>query len=271
VIGFYLSADNTLIPHQDPLIGSQTIRNGLAPGQRLTLWSTVYVPPEFASGHQYLGAVADLTKRVPETIESNNTMTAAIRKRATATVNDSCSIQQAFDFKRDVQSCVGLVTGLTIGAITLPSDLRAIPSPLDPTTPLAAVGVISNVMVGTKTGSPIYLTFVISEPNQRTITNMLNSGMTNTQVSIAMTIYSYDPAAKTYYPSLYMLNTSLRGLIDTDGSQLVLSVDPQPYSAVTQPTVYMTHLGVTPVGCQRIGMASSPNSPYTLPWGCPAP
>ena len=269
--GLYLSASPRLAPHLDNLLGGQPVAAGLAPGRSVTQWSTVYVPPGLSMGAAHLGAVADLTKRVHEANETNNKIIALTLGNTHATLHYPCSLEQAFHFKRDRQNTVGYVISLTIGTTPLLADLR-LTNPLDPGgEPLAAVGAIAELALSNPKTDPLYLDFAISEANQKHLQQLIHTQLSNTQVTIAITVDAYDPVAKAYYPAVYMLRTDLHGLIAKAGGEYILSVDSQPLPSVIAPLVFTTHLGLTPAGCQPIGMAAAVHAQYNVPWGCPGP
>lgn len=76
-IGIYLSTDAIITP-ADVLIGTVTVPS-LAAGASLTSDTNVSIPSNLLPGTYYLGALADYTNAQSEAIETNNSLTGAIK------------------------------------------------------------------------------------------------------------------------------------------------------------------------------------------------
>lgn len=77
--GFYLSTDTTIT--SDDLLLSRICLNSLAGGTTLRWWHDVLIPSDVPRGFYYLGVMADYTKILDETDETNNTFVAGNKVR----------------------------------------------------------------------------------------------------------------------------------------------------------------------------------------------
>jgi hypothetical protein len=185
--------------------------------------------------------------------------------------NYPCSIEQTMNFKRDVQAYCGIVSALTIGTTALTADLKNIvdPTNVTSTSGLTAVGVLSGIHFDGGQTSNLDFEFAVSTANQVSIQNMLDQGLSNTQIKINFTCYYYDPVKAVYYQCYWSNNAEMTGVIAKEGDELAISVDVQPYHGIKQPLLYLVRLSVSPNPGQNqsIHIANSSTAKNVIAWG----
>lgn len=188
-----------------------------------------------------------------------------------AAKNYPCSIEQMMNFKRDVQAYCGVINSLTIGTTALTADLKNVvnPTEVSSTSGLTVVGIISDCFFEGGQTQPLNFGFCLSNANQVTLTGMLDTGLSNTDVQISFTIYYYDPVNKVYYTCFWSNNAALTGVIAKSGQELALAVDVTPYPGIDQPLIYPTRLAVapTPGSNQSIHIQQSNTAKSVISWG----
>ena len=186
-----------------------------------------------------------------------------------------CSVEQAMNFKRDVQAYIGVINYLSIGTTVLQADLRNLVNPTNVSSSqgLTAVGVISNLFFAGGPTQPLNFSFVVSNANQVALQEMIDSGIATTDMRIGFTIYYYDPAARVYYTAFWTQNGTLTGDIAKFGQRLGLNVDVTPYPGIDQPLLYPVQLSVapTPGVVQSIYLQQSSTLKASITWGVAPP
>ena len=187
-----------------------------------------------------------------------------------------CSVEQAVNFKRNVQAYVGVINYLAIGTTVLQADIRNLVNPTDVSSPqgLTAVGVLSNLFYDGGATQPLTFSFVVSNSNLVTLQGMIDPGILNISIQIGFTIYYYDPAARVYYTAFWTQNGTLTGEIAKIGQQdLGLGVDVTPYPGIDQPLLYPVQLSVapTPGVAQSIYVQQSNTAKASITWGVAPP
>lgn len=175
------------------------------------------------------------------------------------------SAQQGFDHQKDPQASFGYVTSLTVGTTQLTPDLTVTDGNLDRSN---VVGVLTGVAVSTAAGTPLEFQAQISAENQRVVSLLAHEPLSNTEVTVSLVTYSYDPGAGTYYRSLYS-PTALRGQVATTkpGGPKVLQVSGEPSGEVTSPVNFAMTLGMVPNGPQTLMVADSASGATPRQWG----
>lgn len=182
-----------------------------------------------------------------------------------------CSIEQTMNFKRDVQVFCGTINALKIGTTDLAADLKNIvdPTNVTSTSGVTAVGILSGIYFDGGQTSNLDFEFAVSNANQVTIQNMLDQGLSNTQIQINFTCYFYDPVKAVYYQCFWSNNAALTGVIAKEGENLALGVDVQNYPGIVQPLLYLVRLSVSPNPGQNqsIHIANSSTAKSVISWG----
>lgn len=177
------------------------------------------------------------------------------------------SIYQGFNFKKDKQDRVGLVTSLTIGGEALAVDLTTAKDPTNPTAALASVVILDSFQWGTGVTDSLYFSGRVSRANKVKLSAMLLGSFTNTEAKVNFSIFEYDPLAKKYFKSCYP-NAECEGLLEKSGDELNLHVDEDPASEVQSPINFGFTIGIKPQEKeQSINIAVKDQAPVTKSWG----
>ncbi len=177
-----------------------------------------------------------------------------------------CSIRQGFNFEKDAQVLVGHVVSLTIGTVVLTAD-TTLTVPTDYKT-AAVVGVISSWNWQGGYADPLQITCNISNENQKQVSIMKHTNLSNTDVVINFNIYAFDQNAKVYYLCCTTNSTALNGLVFKQGGALSLDIDPHNDPVVASPLNYQMYIGVMPQEtAQVINLAVSNTDKFVKTWG----
>jgi hypothetical protein len=201
-----------------------------------------------------------------------------------ATFERSCSVEQCFNFKKDVQSPIGVINTLIIGATTFTPDLTV----TDPSltvdaaggaeakqTPgaMTIVGALETIKWELGDVEPIELGGVVSVKSKQMINALLFTTMVNINLTIGFTVYDYDELMKKYFVAFSTGNfttstTGVQGLVKKDGNNLNLTIDHTPFDGVQSPKLYKFTLSVVPAPMQQLlYLAASDRDKVTKTWG----
>jgi hypothetical protein len=187
-----------------------------------------------------------------------------------ASNNYYCSLEQAYNFKKDEQQTVGHLVSLTIGSSAFTAD-HTLTNPVG----YAAVTVAGTIASWSWDGgyaNPIYLDCNISTTNQTATSVLTQTNLSNTVVVLAFNIYQFDPVNKVYYLACTTTSTPLNGFIFKQGGALSLAMDVQNDPTVPSPLNYRMSIGVMPQPSQQIiNFAVSNSQKFSKQWGITVP
>lgn len=165
-----------------------------------------------------------------------------------AAKNYPCDPVQSMNFKRDKQTYCGVVNSLVVSTATLSADLQGVTNPTDvsDTAGLTVTGIVTDLYWEGGQTQPLHFNLLVSNTNQVTLTSLLDTGLSNTDIVIGFTIYYYDPVFKGYYTCCWTNGATLTGLIAKQGDDLALGVDVTPFHGIDQPLLYPVRLSVSP-------------------------
>jgi hypothetical protein len=169
--------------------------------------------------------------------------------RGAAIEFDSLSLEQGFNYQKDVQKPIGFITSLKIAGMTvpvLPADL----SLKDAAGPVKAVGVLESVTWAGGQGDAIQLKAAVSTKNKQTLEAALHQSMSNTAVEVQFALYNYDPIKKQWYTAFQSgangTNAVVKGLIQKENKDLKLTIGKEPQAAVKSPQNWEMVLAIMP-------------------------
>ena len=214
------------------------------------------------------GALDDYTptlKNIPKTFGSASLFIDSVQ-------SFPCLIDGLLYPQPDRIAFLGVVNSLTVNATTLSPDLMNLWNPTNLAFSLNGVGVINSLYFEGGVTSPLIFSFGVSQSNSVTLNQMINAGLSNTNVKIGFTIYYYDVANKAWYPAISSVTsqtTELQGRIIETASGLGLSLDPLPYPQIITPPIFPTNLAIEPLSTtpQLIAVQQSLTAKSTLYWG----
>lgn len=179
----------------------------------------------------------------------------------------SCDVYQGFNFKKDKSTTVGFITALKVNDSEITADITA-KDPLNATTDLPVVAVLSDVSFGTGTTDAIYFSGQISAVNRQNLALMVYNDLTKVEVLFKYNIYEYDPVAKKYFKCFHCADTEMKGLLEKSGSDLTLQVSDDPSTEVQSPLNYSFHIGIKPQPTeQAVTIATADQKNVVKKWG----
>ncbi|MEY3787439.1 MAG: hypothetical protein RLZ75_1646 [Pseudomonadota bacterium] len=178
-----------------------------------------------------------------------------------------CSIRQGFNFERDAQVLVGHLVSITIGGTALTADIT-LTLPTDLTNATAVVGVISDISWQGGYADPIDINFNVSTENQKVISILKHSTLSDTTVVYQFNIYKFDQVAKVYYLCFTSNETDMNGLIMKRDGELMIDIAEDNDPIVQSPLNYNAHLGIMPQEtAQVLNFAVSNTDKFVKTWG----
>ncbi len=157
----------------------------------------------------------------------------------------SCSVTQGFNFQKDSQSKVGHLVSLKIGDTTLVSDL-SVTNPEDNTQKIKVFGVLSAISWNGGYGDELYFNCNVSTDNKNTLSTMVHTTLSNTDIEYEFVVYDYDQQKKMYYKCFHSGDAKLKGLISKSGDALNMAMSSEAAYEVQSPMNYDFSLGVAP-------------------------
>lgn len=184
-------------------------------------------------------------------------------------INFACSAYQGFYFQTDHQENVGHVTYMKISSSTVLNNDLTVVNPISYPQTVPVVGVMKSIEWAGGVADPIYMSFLVSTTNKQTVAMLILSSLQNTEVEFDFNVYKYDPLAKTYFKTFYPVNNAhLLGLIESNGSDLNISITDDPDYEIDPPTVYLMTIGIMPQDIsQQLLVGSSSTQSVVKPWG----
>jgi hypothetical protein len=180
-----------------------------------------------------------------------------------------CSVNQGFNFEEDQQDFVGHINNISIGGSDLESDL-SVTDPEDVGNKVKVFGVVSNISWRGGYADPILFNSYVSTENKNTIATLLHSDLSNTEVKLEFTVYSFDPNEKKYYKAFHSDGARLAGLVNKSRVyELDMYIDMDQSTEVMSPRNYLFVIGIIPedYDSQEIHLAVSPSDKFVKQWG----
>ncbi len=182
-----------------------------------------------------------------------------------AKLSKVCSIDQAFNFKQDMQSPIGHMEYLKIGAKEFFTDLELI-NPLNNKSE-KIVGPVANIHWDGGKANPLRVSFNISTKNKQQASELIFSELSNISVEFRFVIYDYDPVKKAYYPCFHV-EDNLKGIINKHYDELAININDSASIEVTSPKNYTLDIEIAPQPEQQIlAMAFSQTAKMAKEWG----
>lgn len=183
----------------------------------------------------------------------------------------NCSVEQGFNFKKDVQELVGHITSMTIGDTELSADIGG----TDPTDisgdKVSVVGVMSSAYWQGGYAHGINLQAKVSNTNQTSLAGLTLNTLDSTEVKFQFNVYKYDNSAKTYYLCFHANETDLNGLVETSGGDLVMTIDTDPSMEVRNPLNFHFDISIMPADEEQdIHVAVSDTDKFVKNGVCPS-
>lgn len=181
-----------------------------------------------------------------------------------------CDVSQGFHHKQETQTTVGFITKLTIGGDDLTADIL-VKNPLRPADDLQVVAVVSDLLWELEVTDAVYVTGRLLVRNRQTIMARLIGDITNSEIRFQLTVYEFDPVSKAYFKCFHVSDTDMLGALETNGSDLNLSLSDEPSREVPSPLNYTFYIGIKPQPtAQTITLAISPTKEFVKSWGLEA-
>lgn len=181
--------------------------------------------------------------------------------------NLSCSVDQGYNFRKDVSVPVGYLTALKIGTQQFAADTSC-KDPLQPGNALAVVAVLSAVSWGVGVTDTVYFAGQLSASHRQDVQMLAYLSLTNVEVEFKFQIFNYDPVAKLYYKCLYHGEDPMKGLLEKNGDDLNISVADDPSTEVQSPINYAFQIGIKPQPtAQTITVATANQKNVVKNWG----
>lgn len=183
-----------------------------------------------------------------------------------ASISKQCSIENTFNFKRDVQLPIGHITALKIGSKTFSADLE-VKKPTDEAAE-KIVGAISDFYWEGGFAESLDFVFDVSVTNKTDILSLLHTDMKSILVEITFTLYDYDPEEKAFFTCVHSNSTALKGLIKTEGDSRLFECTGDQDMVINQPQVYPVMLHIVPEDTQQdVHVAVATSKKFVKPWG----
>lgn len=185
-----------------------------------------------------------------------------------AEVQKSCSVFNAFNFKKELQDRVGHITQLKIGDKKLKADFtKGIKDP-EGDKEVDAVGILSDYYWNGGHVEPMHFTFMVSVANKTEVADLLHTKLKSIAAEVAFNIFEYDPEKKQFFKCVHTSDKALKANIQVEGGERQLYLDDEANPEVQQPLNYQVTLTIVPEDEQQdIQLALSATKKFTLPWG----
>ena len=181
--------------------------------------------------------------------------------------NASLSIDQGFNFRKDVSTPVGFVKALSINGKALAADI-VVKDPMNPTTDVSVVAVLSDTSWGVGATDAFFFSGQVSAPNRQDMQLMTYLDLTNVETLFKFDVYGYDPVAKKYFKAFHASDAECKGILEKNGQDLNLGCADMPSSEVQSPINYSFHIGIKPQPQQQnITLATADQKNVVKFWG----
>ena len=181
----------------------------------------------------------------------------------------SCDANQGFNFTQDVQTVVGHLNSIKIGALEF-AETFGVADPLDPSATVKVAGVMRSISWGGEKTSGIEITAQISNDNRKDLQTVLMTGLKDTAVEFVFTVYEYDlgKGDQQYFKCFHANDTALLGSIMKSGSDLMVYISDEPDYEVQQPLNYTMTITIVPEAQEMdLHYAMSMENKLVCRWG----
>ncbi len=179
----------------------------------------------------------------------------------------SLSIDQGFNFRKDVNTPVGFIKALKVNGKDLAADI-VVKDPMNPTTDVNVVAVLSDTSWGVGATDAFYFSGQVSAPNRQDLQLMTYLDLTNVEALFKFDVYGYDPVAKKYFKAFHASDAQCKGILEKNGEDLNLGCADMPSTEVQSPINYSFHIGVKPAPEQQnITLATADQKNVVKFWG----
>jgi len=179
----------------------------------------------------------------------------------------SLSVDQGFNFRKDVSTPVGFIKTLSVNGKAMAADFE-VKDPMNPTTAMKVVAVLSDTSWAVGATDAFYFSGQVSAPNRQDMQLMTYLDLTNVETLFKFDVYGYDPVAKKYFKAFHAGDVELKGILEKNGQDLNLSCSDMPSSEVQSPINYSFHIGVKPQPTeQNITLATADQKNVVKFWG----
>jgi len=179
----------------------------------------------------------------------------------------SLSVDQGFNFRKDVSTPVGFIKTLSVNGKAMAADFE-VKDPMNPTTAMKVVAVLSDTSWAVGATDAFYFSGQVSAPNRQDLQLMTYLDLTNVETLFKFDVYGYDPVAKKYFKAFHAGDVELKGILEKNGQDLNLSCSDMPSSEVQSPINYSFHIGVKPQPTeQNITLATADQKNVVKFWG----
>lgn len=178
-----------------------------------------------------------------------------------------CDVYQGFNFKKDKSTTVGFITALKVNGQEVKADITA-KDPLNPTTDLPVVSVLSEVAWATGATDALYFSGQITATNRQDLALMVYKDLTKVEVLFKYNIYEYDPVANKYFKCFHCSDTEMKGLLEKNGNDLTLSVADDASAEIQSPLNFSFNIGIKPQSAeQALTIATADQKNVVKQWG----
>lgn len=177
------------------------------------------------------------------------------------------SVDQGFNFRKDVSTPVGFIKTLSVNGKAMAADFE-VKDPMNPTTAMKVVAVLSDTSWAVGATDAFYFSGQVSAPNRQDLQLMTYLDLTNVETLFKFDVYGYDPVAKKYFKAFHAGDVEMKGILEKNGQDLNLSCSDMPSTEVQSPINYSFHVGIKPQPIeQNITLATADQKNVVKFWG----
>ena len=176
-------------------------------------------------------------------------------------------VVQGFNFRKDKMVQIGFVTQLKIGDVDLTADITC-KDPENNQSDKKVVGVSSYTGWTASPTDAINLNLQVSEDAKNKLDVLTKKNMSNVEVELKFDCYYYDPNEKKYFKNFHTNDSTMEGLIVSQGDDLAIRIVLQPNTVVQEPRNFTLSMGIKPQPkAQELHYASSVSDKLVMQWG----
>lgn len=177
------------------------------------------------------------------------------------------SVEQGFDFNKDVQAPLGFITAMKIGTKALHANLNC-KKATNPKQGLKAVAVLTHVHWNYNLTGPIYFDGRIGVLNRIEVADLVADGLANIQCEFKFVVFDYDPLKGKYFETFHSNNKAMKAVIELNREDLNIAVGVEPEPEPQSPDNYHFQIGLVPQPqAQSLHLATSHGKNKARAWG----
>ena len=174
---------------------------------------------------------------------------------------------QGFNFRKDRMVQIGFVTQLKIGDTDMTADITC-KDPENNQNDKKVVGVCSYTGWTASATDAVNMNIQVSETAKNKLDALTKKNMANVEVNFKFDCYNYDPSEKKYYKNFHTNDTTMKGLILSQGDDLAIRIVLSPSTVVQEPRNFTLSMGIKPQPTQQeLHYASSVSDKLVMQWG----